>query len=105
MADACPNFSIRQILVQPIAPGLASAGGTPIVPPIACTEITIQNTDASNALTLFTDPANLTGSSKTIAASASLTLRASALCFGAGAPVAYVAGASGIQPCTLTFLR
>lgn len=105
MADASPNFAIRQVQPQPFTQGVTPQGGTPIVAPISCTQVVIENTDPTNAVTCYTDPQNVAMTSKTIPPGTELTLRASVIAWGPNTAVCYVTAAASLAPCVVSYLR
>lgn len=109
MADISPNFAIRQFMPAPlvvVTGGKATpASGVAIVAPIGCAQVVIENTDTGNAIQVWTDPAAPMATQKNIPAGLELTLRASALAWGAGATVCYVSAANPQGVVTCTFLR
>lgn len=99
MADINVNFAIRQFLPQP--------QGTPIVAPIGCSQVVLENTDPLNAIQVYTDPstaATILATTKNLPAGLELTLRASVLCWGPGTAICYITGGVSM-PVAVTFLR
>lgn len=115
MSDINANFAIRQFTVLPLTPPTPSAttpaaspGGTPIVCPIGCSQIVLENTDTVNSIQVYTDPAtslSIAATTKNIPPGLELTLRASILAWAAGAVVCFVSSPNSGGVCTVTFLR
>ncbi len=101
MADASKYFAIR---VLPTKVPVVAGDWTPIVCPIACTQIVIENRDAVNAQAVRSDVAD-SATEKYLPASLELTLRASAQCWNPGDLVCVVAAAAGSGPVCVTYLR
>ncbi len=105
MADLHPSFAIRRIATLAIGPdGLP---GVPIVCPIDCTQIVIENGDTTNDQTVYTDPRDGT-TLKTLPAGLELTLRGHSsgdAIFMRGSTVCRVAAATGTGPVIVSFLR
>jgi hypothetical protein len=105
MADVHKYFAIRRVAVA--ATGPDGKPGTPIVVPIDCTQIVIENTDAANDMTVYTDPDDGT-TTKTLPKSLELTLRATSsgdCVFLRGDTICRIAPSSGSGPVCVTFLR
>src|SRR5579872_3019345 len=106
MADANPNFAIRQFTT---ANGVAIPGQgglwIPIVAPITCGQIVLQNMDQTNNCNVRSDPAD-PKTQKVLNAGLELTLRASqGAAWGPGMLVCYVQPVAGQGPIVGTFLR
>ncbi len=99
MSDSSKSFAVRRWATS-------TSVWTPIVCPIACTQIVIENTDASNAQAVRSDP-NDSSTEKNLPASLELTLRASSAdpCWNIGDVVCSVLARAGAGPICVTFLR
>jgi hypothetical protein len=105
MADVSKNYSCRRIVTQ--ATGADNVWGVPVVCPIACTQVVIENADQSNAQAVRSDP-NDGDTEKQIPAGLELTIRATSSgdpVFQPGEVVCRVAPASGNGPIVVTFIR
>lgn len=83
---------------------LAIVGWTPVICPIACSQVVIQNADPLNAQAVRTDPLD-PNTEKPIAVSMELTLRASMICWAPGTVICYVGSTLGAGPAIVSFLR
>jgi hypothetical protein len=105
MPDVSKNFAIRRVVTG--ATGADGVWGTPIVCPIACSQVVIENGDGTNAQAVRTDPAD-GDTEKGLPASLELTIRASSSgdpVFQVGEMVCRVKPASGAGPVIVTFIR
>lgn len=99
------NFAIRRLATAAL--GGDGLYGVPVVCPIACTQVVIENVDTVNAQvvrTIVDDGAT----AKTIAAGLELTIRATSSgdpVFQPGEVVCRVAPAAGAGPICVTFIR
>lgn len=105
MADICANFAIRTFPLQPqpLPLGLSVA----IVAPISCSRVVLTNLDGTNAVALVSDPANITGTSKTLAANGTETIQSSGIvAFGPGQVICYaVSTGPSLGPISATFTK
>lgn len=104
MPDLSKNFSIRRFI--PVALGADNLPGVPIVCPMDCTQLVIENGDAVNAQNVYSDPT--TGAYKVIPAGLELTIRAfshGGAVFQVGETVCRVAPVAGSGPLIVTFIR
>jgi len=98
MSDVNPNFAIRQIA------GDVNAW-LPVIAPITCGQIVLQNTDGTNPVKVRSDPNDAT-TQKTTPTSTELTLRASGpSAWGPNTTVCYVQPTSTVSPICVTFIR
>lgn len=105
MPDTSKYFAIRRFVTA--AAGADGKWGTPIVCPIDCTQVVIENGDGTNAQAVRTDP-NDGDTEKGLPASLELTIRANSsgdAVFQRGDTVCRVAPASGAGPVIVTFIR
>jgi hypothetical protein len=103
--DVSKNFAIRRWPTAAV--GADGKWGTPIVCPIACTQVVIENGDATNAQAVRTDPTD-SDTEKGLPASLELTIRASSsgdAVFQVNEVVCRVAPAAGSGPVIVTFIR
>lgn len=105
MTDVSKNFAIRRFATAAL--GADGKVGTPIVCPIACTQVAILNTDAANAQTIYSDPDD-GSTTRTLATSTELTFRAfsdGGPVFQVGEVICRIAPAAGAGPVVVTFIR
>lgn len=105
MSDTSKNFAIRRLATAAL--GGDGLFGTPVVVPIECSQVVIENGDAANAQAVRTDP-NDGGTEKTLPASLELTIRtgnAGCAVFQPGEVVCRVAPAAGNGPIIVSFIR
>jgi hypothetical protein len=103
MADVSKNFAIRRFV--PVAMGADNLPGVPIVCPIDCTQVVIENGDTANAQNVYTDPS---GAYKVLPATVELTIRAfshGGAVFQQGEVVCRVAPVAGAGPVIVSFIR
>lgn len=96
MADVNPNFAIRNMPTNPLT-------WTPVICPITCAQIVIQNVDGVNAQRVRSDAAD-SSTEKGLPAGMELTLRASRPLWGAGTTVCFLLAAAGQGPVCVSFL-
>ena len=99
MADASPNLAIRTLNGDPTA-------WLPVVAPITCGAVVIQNTDGAGQVKVRTD-ANDPTTQKTAPPSMELTFRVSVITggFGPGQIICFVQPTQANLPLVVTFLR
>jgi hypothetical protein len=105
MPDVSKGFAIRRFVTASV--GADNKWGTPIVCPIPCTQVVIENADGTNAQAVRTDPTD-PDTEKGLPASLELTIRASSSgdpVFQTGETVCRVAPAAGSGPVVVTFIR
>lgn len=103
MSDSSKNFALRRLDLTVEAPNW----GVAVVCPIACTQVVIENTDASNVCACRTDP-NDVGTEKNIPAGLELTIRATSSgdpVFQANEVVCWLKPAAGNGPACVSFTR
>lgn len=105
MTDVNKGFAIRRFVTA--AAGPDGLWGTPIICPIPCTQVVLENGDSVNAQAVRTDPAD-SNTEKGLPASLELTIRANSSgdpVFQLGDTVCRVAPAAGAGPVIVTFIR
>jgi hypothetical protein len=105
LADSSKNFSIRRLPTA--ATSADGQWGVPVVCPIACSQVVIENGDASNAQYVRSDRVE-PDTQKTLPAGLELTLKCHSsgdAIFQPGEIVCYIAPSSGAGPVIVTFLR
>lgn len=105
MADVSKYFALRRFVTA--ATGADGKFGTPIVCPIDCTQVVIENGDGTNAQAVRTDPDD-PDTEKGLPASLELTIRANSsgdAVFQRGEVICRVKPASGSGPVIVSFIR
>jgi hypothetical protein len=105
MPDTCKYFAVRHF--TPVATHSDGLFGIPIVAPIDCTQVVIENGDAVNAQTVRSDPEN-GETEKIITGSLELTLRFHSSgdpVIQRGDVVCRIAPVAGNGPVIVTFIR